>query len=294
MPDTAAWRNKLAHNESMVKYYLRHPAYRDYPVVGVSWLQANDFCKWRTDRVNEGILIDRGLLAHSPVSQKDDQHFTTATYLSGQYDDPDPVSEGVPSYRPGEENATRRVKMEDGLLLPDYRLPTEAEWEFAALGLASENELIAQRRTYPWDGHFVRKGDPRDPSYGKIQANFVKGRGDYMGVSGSLDDSGDITVEVDSYLPNDFGLYNMAGNVNEWVADVYRPLSLQDNNEFRPFRGNVYQTKRLQADGTPVDVYDEVQYDIPEIRNFVYEYKKRGTKQRSLHSRTTCSSMRSY
>ena len=52
LPDTASWRNKLAYNELMVNYYLRHPAYRDYPVVGVSWLQAN-ILKWRSDRVNE-------------------------------------------------------------------------------------------------------------------------------------------------------------------------------------------------------------------------------------------------
>ena len=283
LPDTAAWRNKLAYNETMVKYYLRHPAYRDYPVVGVSWLQANDFCKWRTDRVNEQILIKNGLLTHSPDAQLDENHFTTATYLSGQYDgDKGEDYEGIRSYR--SENSTRNVKMEDGLLLPDYRLPTEAEWEFAALGLASQNgnELIAQRRTYPWDGHFVRGGDPRKPDYGRIQANFVKGNGDYMGVAGALDDFGDITVPVESYQPNDFGLYNMAGNVNEWVADVYRPLSLQDNNEFRPFRGNVYQTKRLQADGTPADPYDEVQYDVTEIKEFLDEYQRRGLGLKSF------------
>ena len=60
LPDTLAWREKLAYNEPLVKYYLRHPAYREYPVVGVSWRQANEFCKWRTDRVNEGILIREG------------------------------------------------------------------------------------------------------------------------------------------------------------------------------------------------------------------------------------------
>lgn len=85
LPDTAAWRNKLAYNEPMVNYYLRHPSYRDYPVVGVSWLQATDFCKWRTDRVNEGILIREGLLLHNPDAQIDEEHFTTETYLAGQY-----------------------------------------------------------------------------------------------------------------------------------------------------------------------------------------------------------------
>ena len=85
LPDTLAWREKLAYNEPMVDYYLRHPAYRDYPVVGVSWRQANDFCKWRTDRVNENILIQEGLFVHSPESQMDEEHFTTETYFNRQY-----------------------------------------------------------------------------------------------------------------------------------------------------------------------------------------------------------------
>ena len=58
LPDTLVWRNKLAFNEPYVDYYLRHPAYRDYPVVGVSWVQARDYCAWRTDRVNELILVN--------------------------------------------------------------------------------------------------------------------------------------------------------------------------------------------------------------------------------------------
>ena len=61
LPDTLSWREKLGFNEKYVEYYLRHPAYRDYPVVGVSWQQASEFCKWRTDRVNEFILIREGL-----------------------------------------------------------------------------------------------------------------------------------------------------------------------------------------------------------------------------------------
>ena len=61
LPDTLVWRDKLGYNEPFVESYLRHPAYRNYPVVGVSWTQANDFCVWRTDRVNERILIDEGI-----------------------------------------------------------------------------------------------------------------------------------------------------------------------------------------------------------------------------------------
>ena len=281
LPDTAAWRNKLAYNEPMVNYYLRHPAYRDYPVVGVSWLQANDFCKWRSDRVNEGILIREGLLAHNPEAQVDEEHFTTDTYLSGQYQG-ERLREGLPNFSSTSE--FRNVRVEDGVLLPSYRLPTEAEWEFAALGLIGNSlgELITERKTYPWNGHFVRNGDNRDGGYGQINANFVKGRGDYMGVAGALNDFGDITVNVYQYAPNDYGLFNMAGNVNEWVMDVYRPLSIQDNNEFRPFRGNVYETKRLNADGKPVEKYDFVVYDIDEVNGFLISYQSTGNEINAL------------
>ncbi|MBD98226.1 MAG: gliding motility lipoprotein GldJ, partial [Verrucomicrobia bacterium] len=66
LPDTLVWRSRLAYNEPYVEYYLRHPAYSDYPVVGVSWLQANDYAAWRTDRVNELILIREGLFEYNP------------------------------------------------------------------------------------------------------------------------------------------------------------------------------------------------------------------------------------
>ncbi len=77
-----------------------------------------------------------------------------------------------------------------------------------------------------------------------MQANFVRGRGDMMGTSGSLNDRATITAPVNSYYPNDFGLYNMAGNVNEWVLDVYRPTSYEVVAEYNSFRGNVYLTPR--------------------------------------------------
>ena len=281
LPDTASWRDKLAYNEPLVNYYLRHPAYRDYPVVGVNWLQATAFCKWRSDRVNEGILIREGLLAHNPEAQIDEEHFTTASYLNGQYAG-ERVREGLPSYSPNSEY--RDLRIEDGVLLPEYRLPTEAEWEYAALGLIGNSlgELVAQRKTYPWNGHFVRNGDSRSGGYGAINANFVKGRGDYMGVAGALNDMGDVTVNVYSYAPNDYGLFNMAGNVNEWVMDVYRPLSIQDNNEFRPFRGNVYKTKVLDAEGNPVDKYDYVVYNIGGVKDFLDEYQSAGNDVQNL------------
>jgi gliding motility-associated lipoprotein GldJ len=139
--------------------------------------------------------------------------------------------------------------MEDGILLPDYRLPTEAEWEFAAYGLIGNTlgENIVEERQWPWNGHSVR--NPQPEYMGEMLANFMRGRGDNMGVAGSLNDNADITAPIYAYWPNDYGLYNMAGNVSEWVMDVYRPLSHEDVNEFRPFRGNVFKKMKRDEDG---------------------------------------------
>ncbi|GAB4252797.1 MAG: gliding motility lipoprotein GldJ [Vicingaceae bacterium] len=258
LPDTLVWRHKLAYNEPYVDLYLRHPAYRDYPVVGVNWLQANDFCEWRTDRVNELILIREGLFEHFP-NQTPEDHFNTDAYLAGQYESGKRV-DGIPDYNPNRE--FRNVRMEDGILLPKYRLPTEAEWEYAAYALIGNTyeELITDRKLYPWNGHAVRNSDER--YIGQILANFKRGRGDNMGVAGKLNDAGDITTPVYAYWPNDYGLYNMAGNVSEWVMDVYRPLSLEDMDDFRPFRGNVYKTKVLDEEGqiAEKDSLGKIQY----------------------------------
>jgi formylglycine-generating enzyme required for sulfatase activity len=82
-----------------------------------------------------------------------------------------------------------------------------------------------------------------------MMANFKRGRGDMMGTAGALNDNADITAPVFAYWPNDYGLYNMGGNVSEWVMDVYRPLSPEDNNDFRAFRGNVFQTQVRDEEG---------------------------------------------
>jgi formylglycine-generating enzyme len=258
LPDTLVWRRPMAYNEPLVENYFRHPAYSEYPVVGVNWLQANDFCSWRTDRVNELILVDAGIL-DLDVNQQNENNFDTEAYLLGQYD-------GIEGRRPMRDldpnKDTRRVRADDGILLPRYRLPTEAEWEYAALGLVgnSYEERLTNRRIYPWDGHIVRNASKNER--GNMMANFVRSSGDYMGMAGSLNDGGDVTVPVKSYYPNDYGLYCMAGNVNEWVADVYRPLSFADTEEFSPFRGNVFQTKVLDEEGMVVDKdeFGEIRY----------------------------------
>ena len=257
LPDTLVWRDKLGYNEPYVDGYLRHPAFRNYPVVGVSWQQATDYCAWRSDRVNERILIDAGILEED-MEQMDDNVFTTQGYLQGQYEGivrKNPKNLTNENYGSGEKN--RLVKMEDGLLLPNYRLPTEAEWEFAALGYVgnTQDENTSERKIYPWNGSSIRNGNPKNQ--GEIMANFKRGRGDNMGVAGNLNDNADITAPVGTYWPNDYGLYNMAGNVSEWVMDVYRPVIEQTTTaDHRSFRGNVYKTDSIDSDG--MVVYDDL------------------------------------
>jgi len=158
------------------------------------------------------------------------------------------------SYKPAEgrrpkEDASgqvRKVDMSDGILFSDFRLPTEAEWEFAAYATKSEKDgLVKESKMYPWSGAQVRV--PAKKALGQMQANFVRGRGDMMGTSGSLNDKATITTEVNKFTPNNFGLYNMAGNVNEWVLDVYRPTSFEEVSEYNSFRGNVYSTPVVES-----------------------------------------------
>ena len=402
LPDTLAWRKTLGYREKYVNYYLRHPSYRDYPVVGVSWLQANEFCKWRTDRVNEAILVREGIIqwhfadvynndvgAGNNVSYSDDiqskpeNMFSTENYLNGNYtiknkgvkqDNLNANNEKNPKYlskngkyiyekdqkydynvgiteedskskkrekpktgsqktrsqiakdkeadkkkspaaktsgtkpRPdaGDQDiprdpyqltnydplyadlkkgeviclGKRALKMEDGIILPSYRLPTEAEWEFAALGLIGNldpdnmtDENIINRNLYPWNGHYVRE----DGKWaGAIQANFMRGKGDMMGMAGNHNDGADITTSVKEFLPNDYGLYHMAGNVSEWVMDVYRPRSSDNTDEFMPFRGNVYTTQLLKPNGLydkPVKANENL-YDVHGMKEFVNEFAR--------------------
>ncbi len=149
-PDTLVWIRDFAYsyNEPMTKRYFSHPAFGNYPVVGVNWKQATAFSEWRTHYLN--------------------------------------------SWLDGKKRAQES----------DFRLPTEAQWEYAARGGRSQS-------MFPWGNYYLRN------KKGCLMANFKPGRGNYP------EDGGFYTVRADAYWPNDFGLYCMSGNVAEWTSSIF-------------------------------------------------------------------------
>lgn len=352
LPDSTVWRSELSYNEPMVTQYFRHPAYQDYPVVGVSWQQAVEYCDWRTDRVNERRLIESGALGKPEKAwQKYKEgyfdeadvagYFSTLKYLKYEEYDLDNWERGVQGERRGLPDLSareddddgyrkklRKIKIEDGIFTSPYRLPTEAEWEYAAVaGYNTTVNLDGNQhgKFYPWrsfdadyhqdNGSKSGRNSLRQPydgnrfdikrqQYGKVRgdnkqnafvnaitdganvegnttfgsrshieydnymmtptyrdisfeemrtgqflANFRHGRGDYAGVSPVNNDLGTMTMPVGSFPPNDWGLYDLAGNVNEWVMDVYRPLTPTSSSDLNPFRGNLFKEIARGDDG---------------------------------------------
>jgi sulfatase modifying factor 1 len=182
-PDTTAWIRDFSYsyNEPMHNDYFWHDAYGDYPVVGVSWKQANAFCQWRT------------LYKNSDQKQRGKQFVNS------------------------------------------FRLPSEAEWEYAARG-------GLQGATYPWGGPYIKN------DRGCFMANFKPLRGDYAA------DEALYTVEADAYEPNDFNLYNMAGNVSEWVEGSYDPGSYEYSATFNPSVNDPNNQRKVVRGGSWKDV----------------------------------------
>ena len=163
-PDTMVWIRDFSYsyNEPYTRNYFWHPAFDDYPVVGVNWPQAKAFCAWRTHIWNK--------------------------------------------YRAG---ALGEVNTED------FRLPTEHEWEYAARG---GHDLAP----YPWGAYYLRNAK------GCLLANFKPGRGNYP------EDGGFYTVKADAYFPNDYGLFNMAGNVSEWTETAFHENTYSFYHDMNP------------------------------------------------------------
>ena len=263
-PDTLVWRSELAYNEPMVEAYFRHPSFNDYPVVGVSWNQANEYCKWRTDRANEKLLTKLGYIdakndANKPVGAN---NFNKEAYLTEEYNAAPNNKIANRKAKKGEDAPKLKISFQDGVLTADYRLPTEAEWEYAAKtsivngksigalknGGNAKNknaQLSSSDMPFPWSGS--GNNNIRDSKKGKTQglflANFKNGSGDFKGMTGYINESSGMVEKVNSHLQNQsLKLYNIAGNVNEWVADVYRPMNSMDMDDLNPYRGNIFQS----------------------------------------------------
>lgn len=280
-PDTLVWRNRLGYNETMTNNYLRHPSYADYPVVGVNWIQAVEFSDWRTQRVNEALLEKNGYLKKNAktLDVTAESNFDTETYLNSPTLAYGGNEEIVLKGKKGARKTPRAGKdgkvveakniyaqRSSGIILPEYRLPTEAEWEYAAAADVGQREynIYKGQKKYPWSGDYTRSG--KRQSKGDQLANFKQGNGDYGGIAGWSDDGADITDAVKKHPANDFGLYDMAGNVAEWVQDVYRPIIDNEANDFNYFRGNQYTKNKIGADGK-VEIVTKETMDYKTLSN---------------------------
>ncbi len=269
LPDTLVWGNKLSRNELFVNEYLRNPSFDYYPVVGVSWLQAERYCEWLTDRANEKAMMEKGYIDKDLYLNEEvnlgSNHFNTDKFQQS----PDQVFEGdnvIDTARILKEVKVKtpnsrinyRATMNSNLV-SQFRLPTEAEWEYAALALPADR-VYNEYKGKNIAGYSLR--EERGRKRGDFIENFKQGRGDYSGIGGWGNDGSAITNDVKKFKANPFGLHGMLGNVAEWTADVYRPIIDDEANDFNYFRGNIY-TRRIENPDGGYETYQEgeVQYD---------------------------------
>jgi sulfatase modifying factor 1 len=238
LPNSQVWKRDLAYNDPYIDNYSDYLGFNFFPVVGISYNQAVKYCSWKTKYVNNRLAKEAGYTidfladlrkAPEPGDDSDISAGDQDTSLGDS--DQDTTDQNV------DADADMQMMINElkskGVLLPsEYRLPTEMEWEYAAralIGVQDESFVQEAQRIYPWSGLSIRDKN------GKFLANFKRGRGNYKGVAGESNYNGP-TTHVYAYPPNDLGIYDIVGNVCEYVLDVYRPDSIHDMDDFNPVR----------------------------------------------------------